>query len=478
MEEIQRSRPLGRTKTAALEELDRQRFLHPFQPLPAGARGDGVLMREGRGVWLRDVTGREYLDALSGLWCVNVGYGREEIAEAMASQARRLAFYHSFSGMGNEPAVRLADRLLERTGRRFERVFFGLSGSDANETQLKLAWLYHHLRGRPGKRKVIARRRAYHGTTLGAASATGLPAIHAGFGLPVPGFVHVRTPHAYREAAPGEDDAAFVAALVRDLEETLAREGAQTVAAFIAEPVMGAGGVLVPPRGYFEAIQPVLRENDVLFIADEVICAFGRLGRWLGGERFGIEPDLVTLAKGLTSGYAPLSACLVGPRVEAVLEEGGADVATFAHGYTYTGHPVSAAAALANLALLEEEKLLARADSVGAVFQARLRERVADHPLVGEVRGVSMIAAVELVADRATRTPFDASLGVGRRMHRLLLDEGLVCRVMGDALGFAPALVASEDELDEMIARFARGLDRLAGELAAEGRRVPAPPLR
>jgi adenosylmethionine-8-amino-7-oxononanoate aminotransferase len=245
------------------------------------------------------------------------------------------------------------------------------------------------------------------------------------------------------------------------------------VAAFIAEPVMGAGGVLVPPRGYFEAIQPVLRENDVLFIADEVICAFGRLGRWLGGERFGVEPDLVTLAKGLTSGYAPLSACLVGPRVEAVLAEGGADVASFAHGYTYSGHPVSAAAALANLEILESGKLLARAEAVGGVFQERLRERVADHPLVGEVRGLSMIAAVELVADRATRASFAPTLGVGRRLHSLLLEEGLICRIMGDALGFAPALVASEAELDEMIARFARGLDRLSGLLEKEGHWSP-----
>ncbi len=438
-------------------------LLHPFTPPDAGPP---LVMVEGRGAWLRDADGREYLDALAGLWCVNVGHGREEIAEAMAEQARHLAFYQTFSGTGTEPALRLAERLRRLSPWPVGRVFFGLSGSDANETQIKLAWLTHRLRGEPRRRKILARRRAYHGVSLGAASATGLPLVHEQFGLPLEGFHHVRTPHLWRECAPGTTEREFTEALARDLEETLEREDPGTVAAFFAEPVMGAGGVLVPPAGYFEAIQPILRHHGVLLVADEVICAFGRLGRWFGGERLGVEPDLVTLAKGLTSGYAPLSACLVSEAIADELADHADEIGVFAHGYTYSGHPVSCAAALANLDLLEGEKLVDRADRVGGYLQQRLRDAFGDHPLVGEVRGLGMLAGVELVADRATREPFPPERGVGRRLHALLREEGLIVRLIGDTLGFSPPLVVGREEVDEITARFARGLERLEAEIS------------
>jgi len=441
----------------ALEAADRRVAIHPFARVAERSRDGATLMREARGVWLRDVRGREYLDANAGLWCVNAGYGRSEIADAMAEQARRLPFYHSFGPLGSDVGARLAERLVERLGAGARRVFFGLSGSDANETQLKLARLYHRAKGRPGRTRVLVRERGYHGSTLGAGSASRLPGLHEGFGPPLPEFIALRAPR-----CGGADDAAHSLAFARELEETLEREGPETVAAFLAEPVMGAGGVLVPPEGYFAAIQPILRRHDILFIADEVICAFGRLGHWLGGERFGIEPDLVTLAKGLTSGYAPLSACLVGQRVAEVLEAPGTP--SFAHGYTYSGHPVSAAAALANLELLEREGLIERAESLGARLQKGLRERLADRSLVGEVRGVAMIAAVEL-ADPETGEPFDPARGVAARLFHHLLEEGVVCRMMaGDTFGFSPALVASEEEIDEMIVRFASALERLEAE--------------
>jgi len=442
----------------ALDAADRRTAIHPFARVAERARDGATLIREAGGVWLRDVRGREYLDANAGLWCVNAGYGRDEIAEAMAEQARRLPFYHSFGPLGNDVSVRLADRLARRLGVGTRRVFFGLSGSDANETQLKLARLYHRAKGRPARTRVLVRERGYHGSTWGAASASSLPGLHDPFGAPLPDFVALSAPRVGAQ----EDDASQCRTLARELEETLESLGPDTVAAFLAEPVMGAGGVLVPPEGYFAAIQPILRRHDVLLVADEVICGFGRLGRWLGGERFGVEPDLVTLAKGLTSGYAPLSACLVGERVAEVLET--PDAPSFAHGYTYSGHPVSAAAALANLDVLEREGLVERAESIGARLQKSLRDRLAGHPWVGEVRGVVMIAAVEL-ADPETGAPCEPSRGIGARLFEHLLEERVVCRMMaGDTFGFSPALVASEDEIDEMVARFARALDRLAEE--------------
>ena len=378
-------------------------LFHPFTSIAKRRETGPWPIASARGARIRDRDGREYIDAMAGLWCVSVGYGREELARAMADQARELSYFHTFLGTTNDPAERLATRLVE-LGPGTAKVFFANSGSEANETAIKLVWLYNHLRDRPAKRKLVARRKGYHGVTLGGASLSGLPHLHAGFGIPLPGFLHVSTPHHYREAEPGESERELSERLARELDEVIRAEGPDTVAAFVAEPVIAAGGVIPPPVGYFEAIQAVLREHDVLLVADEVVCGFGRLGAMWGSEVLGMEPDLVCAAKGLTSAYFPLSATLVGERVWEVLESGSEEHGMVGHGHTTSGHPIGAAVALANLDVIEGEGLVAHAGRVGARLQERLRCAVADHPLVGEVRGLGLIAGVELVPT-GTRGP-------------------------------------------------------------------------
>lgn len=336
-----------------LRDLDKRSHLHPFTSV-AGLAADGPLvMTEGKGTRLTDTSGKQYLDAFAGLWCVNVGYGREEIAEAVAEQIKRLAYYHSFLGMANEPSIRLADRLAKMTPAPLSRAFFGLTGSDGNDTQIKIIWYYNNQRGKPNKKKLIARRLGYHGVTVASGSLSGLANLHGGFDLPVERFLHVTTPHHYRFATAGMTEREFSQFLARELEDLIVREGPETVAAFFAEPVMGAGGVYVPPEGYFEAIVPVLRKYDVLLVADEVICGFGRLGTLFGSDRYGLHPDLMTVAKGLTSGYVPMSACLVSEAIWRVLHDASGQMGPFGHGFTYSAHPVAAAAAMANLDILE-----------------------------------------------------------------------------------------------------------------------------
>ena len=450
---------------AAVREADRLRHLHPFTSAAEHAEALPRLMVGGEGIRVRDSSGREYLDAMAGLWCVNAGYGRERIADAVAAQARRLPYYHTFAGMANEPSARLAERLAALAPGSVSKVFFGSSGSETNDTQVKIIRYYHNVRGRPEKKKIIARRGAYHGATLAGASMSGMPHMHAGFDLPLDGFLHVASPHFWRHASPGMTEREFSRSLAEDLEACIRSHGPDTVAAFIVEPVQGAAGVITPPEGYFEAIVPVLRRHDVLLVVDEVICGFGRLGRWWGSELYGLEPDLMSTAKGLTSGYVPMSASLISDRIWTVLREGSSQYGPFAHGYTYSGHPVAAAAALANLDIIEGEGLVENAATVGAYLQRRLREAFAEHPLVGEVRGVGLIAGIELVEDRPTKRPFDRSRGVARRLHELLMEEGLICRPIFDTLAFSPPLVVTEDDVDEMVSLFSRGLGRLADEL-------------
>ena len=421
----------------------------------------------GEGSTLVDDHGREYLDAMAGLWCVNVGYGRTEIAEALREQALRLPYYHSFSSMGTVPPALLADRLLSLLPLPMSKVFFGNSGSDANDTQVKLVRFYNNALGRPRKKKVIARRRGYHGVTVASASLTGLDSLHRDFDLPMPGILHTTAPSWLWEADPGMSDSDFCQRLADDLERLILAEGPETVAAFIAEPVQGAGGVLVPPDGYFAAIQEVLRRHDVLLIADEVITGFGRLGAWSGSELMGIEPDLITFAKGMTSGYVPLSACAVSERFWQVIVGHGGEEA-FGHGYTYSSHPLAAAVALANLDLIEDEDLIGAVRRVGPYLQARLREAFADDPLVGEVRGTGLIAAVELVAGREPMLPFDPALRVGPRVAAACLRRGVITRALpeADTLALSPPFVVTEAEIDKCVAALRDAVDEVARDLA------------
>lgn len=350
------------------------------------------------------------------------------------------------------------------------KVFYGLSGSDANETQAKLVWYYNNLRGQPGKKKIISRERGYHGCSVISGSMTGMSFYHDHMNLPFPGILHTGTPHHYWGGEPGETEESFSRRRAAELEELILREGPETVGAFIAEPVLGTGGITPPPEGYWREIQAVLRRYDVLLIADEVICGFGRTGADFGSTLYGMQPDLVTVAKGLTSGYVPLSASIVGERVYAVMEEAADRIGAFSHGYTYSGHPIAAAAANAVLDIVEKERLSDRARTVGEHFLRRLKQRFAQLEIVGEVRGVGLLGALEFVADRQTKRRFDPQLKVGARISKAARDRGLIARAMphGDILGFAPPLIVSETEIDEIVELAYRATRQVMDELVKE----------
>jgi L-2,4-diaminobutyrate transaminase len=441
-----------------LNDLDRQFFFHPFTALSDHERNGPLVMVAGEGVWLEDNRGKRYIDSMAGLWCVNVGYGRREIADAIHAQAMKLAYYHTFASMSTDAPILLAQKLIEMSPVPMSKVFFGNSGSDANDTQVKLVWYYNNARGLPLKKKIIARRRGYHGVTLVTAGMTGLPGLHSGFDLPLSFIKHTTAPHRLWEAEPGQSDAEFVAKLANDLEQLILAEGPETVGAMIMEPVMGAGGVIVPPAGYYPAIQKILDKYDVLMIADEVICGFGRLGTMFGTEAMGMKPDLITVAKGVTSAYVPLSASLVSEKVWRTIVSG-------------SGHPVAAAAALANLKLIEDENLVAQAGARGDVMHKHLRAAFTDHPAVGDVRGFGLIGAVEFVAERNPAKRFDPALKVGVRVAKAALANGLITRGLpdGDSIAFSPPFVISEDEIAEMVRRARSAVDQVFGELKAEG---------
>jgi L-2,4-diaminobutyrate transaminase len=459
------------THNVPLVELDRQSFFHPYTALHEHHEQGVRVIEDGKGVWIRDIDGVRYIDAGAGLWCVNIGYGRTEVADAIHEQAKKLAFYHSFSSMGTEPSIRLADRLIRLAPDGMSKVFFGNSGSDANDTIVKLVWYYNHLRGKPDKVKIISRKLGYHGVTVASGSLTGIELIHRGFNLPIREVRHTTCPDIYRGKPEGMSERDYSKKLAADLADLIEQEGPETVGAFIAEPVMGTGGVLVPPEGYFEEIQKVLDRHDVLMIADEVICGFGRLGAWFGSDVFNIRPDFMTCAKGLTSAYLPMSACLVGERVWNVIFEHAREMGVFGHGFTYSAHPVAAAAAMANLDIVEREDLVGRAGTVGAVFQRRMREAFGDHPLVGDIRGLGLIMGVELVADRARKTPFDLKHRVAARVMKLCLEEGLILRGLpgGNTMALSPPLVVSEDEIEQITQRFGRSLDKAGQAFKSDG---------
>jgi len=456
-----------------IAEKDRATVLHPFTQLKeyaAGKIGDPTIVTGGKGIRIEDAKGHSYIDGFAGLYCVNIGYGRSEVAEAIARQAYKLAYYHTYAAHTTDELAILSDRLVQMAPGKPSKVFYGLSGSDANETQAKLVWYYNNLRGQPKKKKIISREHGYHGCSVVSGSMTGMSFYHDHMDLPFPGILHTGAPHHYWGAELGETEEAFSRRRAAELEEMIVREGPETIGAFIAEPVLGTGGITPPPDGYWREIQAVLRRYDVLLIADEVICGFGRTGAEFGSTLYGMEPDLVTVAKGLTSGYMPLSAAIVGERVYAVMEEAADRVGAFSHGYTYSGHPIAAAAANAVLDIVQKEQLSERARTVGAHFLKRLNERFAQLEIVGEVRGVGLLGAVEFVADRQTKRRFDPQLKVGARISKAARDRGLIARAMphGDILGFAPPLVVSEHEVDEIVELAYRATKQVMDELAKE----------
>lgn len=460
--------------THTLEEiykLDKASVLHPFTQLKdfaSGKAGNPTVVETAKGIRIQDAEGRELIDAFAGLYCVNIGYGRTEVAEAISKQAHRLAYYHSYAAHTTDQLAILSDRLVKMAPGRMSKVFYGMSGSDANETNVKLVWYYNNLRGQPKKKKIISRDRGYHGCSVVSGSLTGMSFYHDHMDLPVSGILHTGVPHHYWGAEAGESEIAFSKRRAEELEQLILREGPETVGAFIAEPVLGTGGITPPPEGYWAAIQAVLKKYDVLLIADEVITGFGRTGSMFGSEKYGIEPDLITVAKGLTSAYFPLSGSIVGEKIYSVMEEGADKVGAFSHGYTYSGHPIGAAAANAVLDIVEKEDLPGNSAKVGEYFQSLMKQKFAELPIVGEVRGVGLMAAIEFVADPATKKRFDPSEKIGARISKAARDRGLIARAMphGDILGFAPPLVTTKDEVDQIVSIAESAVKQVLDELS------------
>ncbi len=438
-----------------LDQWDRAHFLHPSTAYGQHVRGESPtrIVTTARGVFIEDRDGNRLLDAFAGLYCVNVGYGRTEIAEAIAAQAHELAYYHAYVGHGTEASITLARMVAERAPAHMNKVYFGLGGSDANETNIKLVWYVQNVLGRPEKRKIISRWRGYHGSGLMTGSLTGLVPFHNKFGLPLAEVLHTEAPYYFRRPDPDMSEAAFTAHCVAALEDLIAREGADTIGAFIGEPLLGTGGIVPPPAGYWEAIQAVLRKHDILLITDEVVTGFGRMGTMMGSEHYGITPDIITIAKGLTSAYAPLSGSIVSDDLFRVLEEGTDRFGPFGHGWTYSAHPIGAAAGVANLKLVDSLGLVANARDTGAYFRAAMAEALAGHRFVGDVRGDGMLAAVELQRDPGARVDFDPSEKVTAQVVAEMARRGVIARAMpqGEIIGFAPPLCLSKAEADTVV---------------------------
>ena len=434
-------------------------LLHPTTNLDTHRTIGPLVLEKGEGIYVYDTQGKRYIEGLAGLWCTALGYGNAELADAAHAQMSKLSFTHLFGGRSHEPAIELAEKIKALAPCPTSKVFFTSSGSETNDSQIKLAWYYNNAIGRPNKKKIISRIRGYHGVTIATASLTGLPVFHTDFDLPIARMFHTDCPHHYRHAEPGESEAEFATRLAANLEALIEREGGDTIAAFIAEPVMGAGGVIVPPETYFPKIQAVLQKHDIAFIADEVICGFGRTGNWWGSQTLGAQPTTVSMAKAITSAYFPLGALTVPEHVHEAMVGQSKKHGVFAHGFTYSGHPVGCAVALATIAIYERIDIVGHVRRVAPVFQKRLRA-LADHPLAGEARGVGLIGGLELVRDKRTKQPFDSKIGLGAKVVALAQEQGLICRaVAGDTIGLCPPLIITEDQINEMFDMLGRALD-------------------
>ena len=452
-----------------LAARDVETLIHPFTNLASFRDTGPLILERGEGSWVFDGEGKPYLEGMAGLWCTALGYSNRELVDAAMEQFRKLPFQHLFSGRSHDPAIELAEKLKEIAPVPMSKVFFTASGSEANDTQVKLVWYINNALGRPKKKKIIARLKAYHGVTIASGSLTGLPLNHADFDLPIAGILHTSCPHHYRFAQAGESEEEFSTRLAAELDEMIEREGPDTVAAFIAEPVMGAGGALMPPEGYFAKIQAVCDRHDVLFIADEVITGFGRLGHMWGSQAFGIRPDTISFAKAVTSAYLPLGGVMVNEAVYQALLDESRKIGLFAHGYTYSGHPVSCAVALKAIEIYERDRLAEQAKVKGRLFQRRL-DALADHPLVGEARGMGLIGGLEIVADKGSKRQYEVKRGVAAKCVGFAQAEGLIVRSLsGDRIALCPPLIITEEEIVELFDRLTRALDRTAEWIGKEG---------
>ncbi|MEQ8747111.1 aminotransferase [Pyruvatibacter sp.] len=451
---------------------DIETLIHPYTNLAAFRETGPVVMERGEGIYVWDTSGKQYIEGLAGLWCTSLGYNEHELADAAMAQFQTLPFTHTFAGKSHERAIELAEMIKEISPHPTSKVLFCGSGSEANDQQIKLVWYYNNARGRPQKKKIISRKRAYHGVTVATASLTGLAPNHMDFDLPIDRIHHVNCPFAYREAEPGETDDQFTDRLAAELDALIQREGPDTVAAFIAEPIQGAGGVLIPADGYFAKIQKVLDKYDIYFIADEVICGFGRTGSMFGSQTFGMKPHSISIAKALSSAYLPIGAVTVGEDMYQAMLDESRKIGVFGHGFTYTAHPVCAAVAIKTLEIYKSRDIVGHVQHMAPVFESRFA-RLADHPLVGNARAKGLIGAVELVADKATKRSFNPAYKVGATCQLNAESEGLLSRALGgDIVALCPPLIIQEDEINEMFDRLERALDTTEHWVTKEGLRA------
>jgi 4-aminobutyrate---pyruvate transaminase len=454
--------------SSSLARADIATELHPYTDARLHEKTGPIVIDRGQGIYVYDTDGREYIEAMAGLWSVAVGFNEPRLMQAAAAQMAKLPYYHIFSHKSHEGAIRLAEKLVAMTPSQLTRVFFTNSGSEANDTVIKLIWYYNNALGRPKKKKFLSRHKAYHGITVGSGSLTGLPTNHRDFDLPAIPVRHLTCPHFYREGRAGESEAQFTQRLLAEAEAVIHEEGAETIAAFIGEPLMGAGGVIAPPQGYWPGIEALCRRHDILLISDEVINGFGRVGSPFGAQHYGFKPDVMVVSKQLTSSYVPLAAVLFSESIYSVVADNTAKIGTFGHGFTTSGHPLAMAIALENLKILEERDLMGQAARVGAFMQRELA-KLASHPLVGEVRGSGLIAGLELVEDKASKRAFDPQLKVGAKVFGLGHKHGLIVRAIGDTIALCPPMIITEAQVREVIARLTKTLDDTAAQLAAAG---------
>lgn len=445
-------------------ERDIATLVHPYTHLGLHTRTGPLTIVEGDGVFVIDDQGRRYLEGMAGLWSASLGFSERRLADAAYQQLIKLPFYHLFNHRSTEPAIELAERLLSIAPKGLSKVLFANSGSEANDQAMKLVWYYHNAIGKPEKKKIISRWRGYHGVTVGAGSMTGLPANHALFDLPIKGVLHTDSPSYYHFGKSGESESQFVERIVGNLEKLIEVEGPETIGAFIAEPVNGSGGVIVPPAGYFARVQEVLRKHDILFIVDEVITGFGRTGSMFGSETFDLQPDIMTVAKALSASYLPISATLVGEKVWNIMNAQSEKTGVFAHGVTYSGHPACAAVGVETLKIYQERDIISHVRRVAAHFQERLHG-LADLPYVGQTRGIGLIGAVEIVEDKAMKKPFQPERGIQPRMAKVAQERGVLVRSIREAIAICPPLIINEGEIDMLFDALAEGIETVAKEL-------------
>ena len=455
-----------RSNSAAARDI--AYHLHSYTNAKKNEAEGSLVLSHGKGVYVYDEDGKSYIEGLSGLWCLSLGYGEERLVEAAAAQMRKLPYYHTFTQKVADVTIDLAEKLVGMAPVPMSKAYFCNSGSEANDTAVKMIWFYNNAVGRPQKKKIIARVKGYHGVTIAAASMTGLPMCHKDFDLPIANILHTECPHYYRYGKPGETEEQFATRMAESLDQMIEAEGPDTVAAFFAEPIMGAGGVLIPPATYFEKIQAVLKKHDVLFVADEVICGFGRTGNMFGTETFRLRPDMMTMAKALSSAYLPISAILINKRLYDGISENTGKLGNFGHGFTYSGHPVSSAVALETLKIYQERDILGQVRRAAPGFQKSINA-FKDHPMAGEIRSIGLIGAVELVRDKRTKETFDPKLAVAPSVVKRAQEHGVILRVVPDGIAFCPPLIASNDEIAEMFRRFGKALDETHAWLKKEG---------